>query len=66
MSAPIKFIRKCERYGETNYDVLYETNRLYTYLRLPKTARAFIEQAEAKEQFDKYHGKEIIYTSKGV
>lgn len=64
--AEIKFVRCYKMNREDYYDVLYKTNRMYTfygeYRFIPKTVRAFIESHDSKMQIDKFHGEEYIYS----
>lgn len=63
--AEISFVRHYVMYREDMYDVLYKSNRMYTYYgeyrNLPKTVRDFIEMHDSKVQIDKFHGEEAIY-----
>ena len=64
----IKFVRKYVWYGNTYYDAVHESRRLYTYIegRLPKTVSAFIDGAKQTEQYDSlYKCNEIIYERTG-
>jgi hypothetical protein len=62
----ISFVRHYKMYREDFYDVLYKSNRLYTYMgeygNLPKTVRDFIENHNLKTQIDKFYSEEAIYS----
>lgn len=64
--AEISFVRHYVMGREDFYDVLYKTNRLYSYYGeykdLPSTVRAFIETHNGKKQTDKLYGDEVIYS----
>ena len=66
-AAAIRFIRKYQFYNEIIYEIIYTSGRIFTIFdsKLPKTAVKYIETAEAREQFDYYHGKEVIYYMNG-
>ena len=61
----IVFVRHYKTKGslhEDVYDVLYETGRLYTFFRLPKTVERFIASANSiTEREDELWGHEVIY-----
>ena len=66
--AKIKFIRKCQRHGTTQYDIIYQSGRSNLFLsekNIPQTAKDYILNAimagTVTEQVDRYHGPETIY-----
>lgn len=63
----IKFARSYKMYNSTWYDVVYNSNRVYTFVEedLPSTARKFIESATGiKDQYDSiFKRNETIYTA---
>ena len=52
MGAPIKFVRTYSWYGGDYYDVIYRSGRVVTMGvdDMPKTVRAFIENAKTVHQ----------------
>ncbi len=66
--AKIKFIRRYKMYGHTYYDVIYQSNRIYTFTEddVPKTARRYMETANAiRDQIDRlFNRPETIYEHK--
>lgn len=66
--ANIRFIRMYDFYGTAYADILYETNRLYTYPaeEMPKTAYKWLKDKHGTKQYNKvFERDEIIYQKEG-
>lgn len=66
--ANIKFIRMYDFYNTAYVDILYGTNRLYTYPaeEMPKTAYKWLKDKVGTRQYNKvFERDEIIYQKEG-